>query len=49
MPPPPQRIQQGMTNYLSISLLWEEMNNMFEFTKFLRSELDGAHYLGDGR
>ena len=22
---------------------------MFEFTKFLRSELDGAHYLADGR
>jgi len=44
----PCSIQQGTTNYLAVSLLREEMNNMFEFAQFLRSELDGAHYLGDG-
>jgi len=49
MAPVPVRLQHGMANYMSISLLREEMNNMFEFTKFLRSELDGAHYLADGR
>jgi len=48
MAPVPVRLQHGTANYMSIPLLREEMNNMFEFTKFLRSELDGAHYLADG-
>jgi len=48
MAPVPVQLQHGMANYMSISLLREEMNNMFEFTKFLRLELDGAHYLADG-
>jgi len=47
--PVPVRLQHGTADYMSISLLREEMNNMFEFTKLLRSELDGAHYLADGR
>jgi len=47
MAPVPCWIQQGMTNYLAISLLYE-MNNLFKFAQFLCSELDGAHYLGDG-
>jgi len=47
----PCRIQQDTANYMakymSVSLLCEQMNNMFKFAQFLCLELDSAHYLGD--
>ena len=49
MAPLPIRHQHGEEHFLSNRLLRLEMNEMYQFAQYLRSELDGAHYLADGR
>jgi len=49
MAPLPIRHQHGEEHFLSNRLLRLEMNEVYQFAQYLRSELDGAHYLADGR
>jgi len=47
--PLPRRHQEGVGNYLSNLHLRHGVTDLQDFAHILHSELDGAHYLNDGR
>jgi len=47
--PLPCRHAEGLGNYLSNLYLRQDVTDLQDFANLLRSELDGAHYLNNGR